>query len=238
MHLETLSAVHIWQLDLDCGALDAYSAILSLDEQARADRYFSESLRCDFMRARCALRLVLAEYSGYAPAGIVFRYGEFGKPEINWPNAGLARHFNLSHSGRHALIAVSAYPVGIDLEYMLRADCDIGALIDIVCHPREKETFKLCPPAQRAALFYRIWSRKEAYCKALGIGLQANMGNLSVEDEQALPIALVQDDRLMQTSRYYSYLLALHQANLAYSASVCLPIPDAAISLRPWALPQ
>jgi 4'-phosphopantetheinyl transferase len=238
MQLEFQSAVHVWKFDLNCAALDRYVAILSRDEQARADRYSGERLRCDFIRARCALRLVLADYSGHDPADIVFRYAEFGKPAIDWPNAGLACHFNLSHSGRHGLIAVAAYPVGIDIEYMMRTDCDIDALVDIVCHPREKEIFALCPPAQRAALFYRVWSRKEAYCKALGVGLQANMRSLNVEDGRALPITLVHDDGLMQTSRYYSYVLALHQANLVYSASLCLPIPDATISLRPWALPR
>lgn len=237
MYLETRSAVHVWQLDLDCAALDAYAAILSEDEQARADRYSTERLRRDFMRARCGLRLVLAQYSGQAPADIVFRYGKFGKPDIDWPTAGFERHFNLSHSERRALIAIAAYPVGVDLEYILHGDSEIDALVDIVCHPCEKRAFALCAPAQRAMFFYRIWSRKEAYCKALGVGLQGRLDNFSVELGPALPITLVHDDALTQASSYYSYLLVLDHAEHAYSASVCLPIPDATISLRSWVPP-
>jgi phosphopantetheinyl transferase len=118
---------------------------------------------------------------------------------------------------------MAAHPVGGDLAYMPHRDGEIGAPLDIVCHPREKEAVALCPPAQRAAFFYRIWTRKEAYCKALGVGLQAGLGNFSVELGPALPIALVHEDRSTHTASYYSYLLALDQADLAGSASVCVP---------------
>ena len=56
-----------------------------------------------------------------APAAITFSYGDKGKPELD-AEAGAGRlHFNLTHSGDLALIALTTFaPVGVDIEHIDR----------------------------------------------------------------------------------------------------------------------
>lgn len=98
------------------------------------------------------LRAVLAGYLGTDPAGVELRRDANGKPFL----AGLAPHeepasgsmpqlhFNLSHSGDVALIAVAEREVGVDVERI---------------RPR------------RSTAFYEGWARHEATVKCLGTGL-------------------------------------------------------------------
>lgn len=141
--------VDVWSIPLT----DARPEFLSPDERERAARLRFEQPRLRWVRARSALRSVLAEYVGQSPESLAFRYGEHGKPSLS----GI--EFNLSHAGDFALIAVSANaPVGIDIE-VIRPDVDIGKLLE-----RIGETDL---PDDRAQLFRR-WARREAATKATG----------------------------------------------------------------------
>ena len=233
MKLERASDVHVWKIDLRSTALDPYPNVMSADEQARAVRYYTPQLQQHYSRGRCALRLLLASYLDVAATDIVFKYGPFGKPELDTPSdKGL--HFNLSHSEQFALIAIASDVIGVDLEYMRRPDLDVKALIEIVLHPLEKAAFALHTAQSQVPFFYNIWSRKEAYCKARGVGLQATLSNLHIERGRATDIGRVLDESTAQATNFYSYSLALPHTDNSYSASVCLPIPDATITLRVW----
>ena len=116
-------AVFLWLVDLDDPALDALAPCLSAQEQARAARYRGDALQRGHRRARAALRHILAHHTGQPPATLALAEGPLGKPVLD----GLALHFNLSHSGALALVAVASVPVGIDLEQR-RARFDAAAL--------------------------------------------------------------------------------------------------------------
>lgn len=144
--------VDIWRIDLTRDR----APVLSVAEIARANRFRFESDRERWSRAHSALRQVLSRYTGMAPLELAFATGPHGKPFFEHCSAA---HFNLSHSGDWALVAVClACPVGVDVE-RIRARVDIKALLE-----RLGETDL---PALRNPLFQR-WANREARSKACG----------------------------------------------------------------------
>lgn len=106
-------------------------------------------------------------------------------------------HFNLSHSGDLALIAVTkACEVGIDVE---REDDgrDFARLARRGLDATHAEAVCLAPPEERAKRFYAAWVRREASSKCLGTGLGAKLPrrpvavrDLEVDDGYAAAVAL------------------------------------------------
>jgi 4'-phosphopantetheinyl transferase len=215
--------VHIWQVDLADSCWDVFSHILSLDEQEKADRFRTLKLRQHYRRFRSALRVLLARYSGQNAVDVRLRYGEFGKPEL----ADQLLHFNVSHSENLGLIAISLHPVGIDLELMSPLGVENG-LIDVVCHPVEKPLFERLSASERCRLFYKLFTRKEAYCKALGVGLQRPLCSLRFADSPCSIGSQVHDEDIDKVSSFFVYDIC---SVIGYAVSVCLPFSDARISL-------
>ena len=88
--------------------------------------------------------------------------------------------FNVSHSGDLALIAVlpGSGRVGVDVEWLV----DRPNLLDLastVATPRELAQLALESRRQLES-FYRLWTRKEAYLKAIGTGLSADARNVQI----------------------------------------------------------
>lgn len=158
--------VQLWLVPLGEGALRL--AELTADEQARAERFRCPQARAAFIQARAALRRLLGRYLDLPPLAIVLSYGAQGKPRLG---AGMgALQFNVSHSHRLALIAISQAPVGVDLEW-LQADLDWRELAPVCCHSSELADLQAATDSEGRARLLRLWTAKEAYLKARGEGL-------------------------------------------------------------------
>ncbi|MCS6913640.1 MAG: 4'-phosphopantetheinyl transferase superfamily protein [Myxococcales bacterium] len=161
-------SLYLWRarLDLDDAALHTCAAVLSADERARREALALPRLRRRFTAARAFLRCVLGAHLGLPPAELRFSYGRYGKPAL--PGGP---PFNLTHAEDLALLAVGTRAeVGLDLE-LLRPLPDLTGLAALCFCPAEQAALARTPPAEQTALFYRIWTRKEAALKALGTGL-------------------------------------------------------------------
>jgi 4'-phosphopantetheinyl transferase len=169
--------VHVWHVDLE-DEWDRFSPALNAEERARAERYAASGPARQFKRCRAALRVLLARHCHCAPADLSFRYGRWGKPELEMSDALVPLHFNVSHSGERALVAISGAPIGIDLQSSEHV-IDIDGLIDLVGHSEEKRALAALPRDEAMSAFYRLWTRKEAYCKAVGSGLQLSLPSIS-----------------------------------------------------------
>jgi 4'-phosphopantetheinyl transferase len=211
--------VHIWQVDLGDAIWDGFLAVLCNTEREKASRYRATALQKRYTRCRSALRLILGRYVNQAAANLRFRYGEFGKPEL----IDHRLHFNVTHCGEHALVAVSLIEIGIDLEMISQINADLPGLIDLVCHPDEKAMLSRLPEAEKSVLFYRIWTQKEAYCKMRGIGLQQSLAALHFR-ATAKPLAFqVCDDQGGQGRATF-----VHNLNILddYAVSISLAVGD------------
>jgi 4'-phosphopantetheinyl transferase len=166
----------LWYVDLDVSA-DAISSFrhwLSHDELARAERFHSDLHRARYIVGRAALRRVLADRLGCSPAAIRFSYGTNGKPMLE----GGRIEFSLAHSEGDAVIALAdGAAIGVDIE-LLRPIPDVESLARLVFSDSERRELELASDPVWA--FLNGWTRKEAYVKALGLGLTAPLTEITV----------------------------------------------------------
>ena len=173
---------HLWRIRLDASTRRAARVEHVLDEHetSRADRYIKPAHGANFRIAHGALRLILGGYAGEDPSAIEFSRGERDKPALTH-HAEL--EFNLSHSGDWALIGLMiGAQLGVDTEHA-RAARATPALAAYAFSPLEAKRLEDVERADRAAAFYRIWTRKEAFIKAIGLGLHFDLEAFDVEHE-------------------------------------------------------
>ncbi len=174
--------IHVWQAEIDREetGLRELESTLSLEEIARADRFHFVNDRNRFVAARGLLRKLLGSYLRQDPAGLEFSYGPHGKPLLAGKSASSGVCFNLSHSAGLAVYAIARERnLGIDVERVARdsAGQDIARRY---FSSREVNDLQTLPPDARAEGFFRCWTRKEAYLKATGMGLQIPLDSFSV----------------------------------------------------------
>jgi len=171
-------SLELWYVDLDVTgeALGRFRHWLSDDELARAEGFHSDLDRARYIVGRAALRRVLADRLGCSPAAIRLSYGRNGKPMLE----GAHKHveFNLAHCGGDAVIALAGgAAIGVDIE-LLRPVADVESLALLVFSDVERRELELAPDPVSA--FLNGWTRKEAYVKALGLGLTAPLTEITV----------------------------------------------------------
>ncbi len=150
--------------------------LLASDERARADRFRFAADADRYVIGRSVLRVLISDVVGMAPERIVFTYSANGKPSV----PGL--EFNLAHSGDAIVIAIHRSPIGIDLERIDRA-VDVAGLGRVCLTAREREVMQPLPLSPEA--FFRLWTRKEAWLKAVGAGLSFPLRDVDVSDAAA-----------------------------------------------------
>ena len=142
------------------------TSVLSSDEGARAARFRFAQDRRRYIAAHAALRLLIARYTGERPESLAIRADANGRPILESSEL----HFNLSHSGSWVVIAFSsAIPLGVDVEKICKIP-DHMAIARSHFATTEVEAISRLSPDQRAAAFFVIWTRKEAFAKAIGRG--------------------------------------------------------------------
>ncbi len=165
--------IHVWRLRLEPDAAEEWrlTECLAPDELARAQRFRFEPDRRRFILRRTRLRQILADYLGVTPVAVCFSNNEHGKPAIvGVAEAGDLR-FSYSHSADVALLAVTLErEVGADLEQH-RAMPDALQLASAFFAPAEVAALKQLPETELESAFFDCWTRKEAFIKALGLGL-------------------------------------------------------------------
>jgi 4'-phosphopantetheinyl transferase len=240
--LPTSDQVHVWWIDLGVTP-GAAEAILSPDERARAARFRYRRDGVRWIRARAVIRQILAGYLGLPPPDIWFTGGtpatsstspfpiaveEGGgglraKPAlVNDPRL----RFNFAHSGDRAVLAVAwEREVGVDLE-PIDADLNLASLLTAACTPAEIAHVEALSPDVRIERFLTLWTVKEAYLKAIGLGIFREPRTVEV----ALLVdghAMVHDPHEMNTSRRWDVRLldagAGWVAALAVAGSGCVP---------------
>lgn len=162
--------VELFLFDLDEALPGEALGWLVAAERERAGRFATPLLRHRFAAGRATLRRLLAERTGGHPASVALLEDGDGKPRL--AQGQLA--FNLSHAGRHALLAIgpAELELGVDIEEE-RAVLDLEALAPMCLSAAERAEFAdMTDDATRRAAFLRLWVRKEACLKALGTGLR------------------------------------------------------------------
>ena len=171
--------VHLWRVAMDgsAGHLSGYAAVLSDEERIRAERFRFDRDRNLYVLSRGALRLLISGYTGLRSDALAFRFGSQGKPALD---ADSDLEFNLSHSGGLCVLAFARkMRIGIDIEAKAR-DVAFLDLAERFFAPAERKAIAVMQPDQIRDAFYAVWTRKEAYIKALGEGVTHGLDNFTV----------------------------------------------------------
>lgn len=158
--------IDIWQFSLEKEFIGA-NALLNEEETLRAKRYHFDRHRRRFTVARATMRLILACYLRTSPTALSFNYQAHGKPELI---TEVSLQFNLSHSGNLALLAVGQdHSLGVDLEFFSNRPYEgIGQHLFSI---NENNALAKVNTPLKPLVFFRLWSQKEAFIKASGLGL-------------------------------------------------------------------
>lgn len=165
-------------------------------------QFVSEEKRARILRQRVKqnadnmlVGAVLAKYMLLKYFGIPFSsqrisYGPYGKPYLrDYPNA----QFNISHSGQFVACAVSDRPIGVDIQEVVPYCRDVANRVFSL-----EELSQVESSPDPSAEFTKIWTKKEAYLKMLGVGLSYSL------DKIALP-----KQSRVQTARYMNAFISI-----------------------------
>lgn len=155
----------------DDSILSRYQAQLSAEERARQARFRFAKDQRRFLVTRALARTVLSRYAAARPEDWEFAEGPRGRPVIAAPQTALALEFNISHSADLVLLGVtSGRTLGIDTESVTAREVDIDGL-DRYFAPQESAALLALQPHERRRRFFELWTLKESYMKARGMGL-------------------------------------------------------------------
>jgi len=167
-------------LDVPACDVDIASEVLSVDERRRADRFVFKPDRNRYIVARAQLRKLLGDRLQVSPESIEFCYGEYGKPALANQLTGQPLYFNVSHSDDVAVYAFSrSRELGVDVE----AIADMSDRDEVAAHcfsNQEIRKYKQLDDSDKPLGFFNCWTRKEAFVKALGDGLQCPLNSFDV----------------------------------------------------------
>jgi len=166
----TEEVIHLYLVPLDITAAreDELCDVLSDEEKKRAEQFKFLHLKKRFIAAQGELRLLLSRYLSQTPESIIIERTKYGKPYLQ---TNTAFKFNLSHAGDYMLCGFALNSeIGMDLE-LIRNNYSWKKISQRFFHATEAEYLQALPREQQQRDFFKLWVKKEAFIKAIGLGL-------------------------------------------------------------------
>lgn len=213
--------IDVWLGQFSALSSADYHVLLSPDEHQRAERFIDATVRHRFIIGRGMLRQILSQYINIPPEDIAFIYGTKGKPHIlNHP-----LHFNLSHAHDRLMLAISPDKViGADIEYQRPME-NMATVARMNFSPYEQTIFFNLPDDEKIEAFYRLWTRKEAYIKAVGDGFALPLSGFDITlDANPRLLRSLNDD-------VEQWAFCPVEVGAGYSATLCMTAPLTKINI-------
>lgn len=159
--------LHIWRVPVDLPQQDFVSirALMNEEEGQKAEKFYRQEDKIRFIIGKGFLRRLIGKYQKISPKTVLFRHNKQNKPLLATQNNF---HFNISHAGEWVVFALSSAATGIDIE-PINSSFNYQEVVPQFLEPSEIEFIaKSAYPHQS---FFKLWTRKEAFLKALGWGL-------------------------------------------------------------------
>lgn len=167
------------EIPTNAGKLQYFAGLMNKQERDKASAIKHPLMRDRYIAVRGLLRTVLAGYLDVGPNTLSFAYGEYGKPYL----VGYTLYFNLSHSADKLVIAISDLPeIGVDIE-QAKSRLNLEAVAQRCFSVGEFSVWSRLPEAEMLPFFYRLWTRKEAFVKAVGRGLALGLDQCEVDTD-------------------------------------------------------
>lgn len=183
LHIEE-GQIQLWQLDqadFDLSSLQADCLSWLTDgELQRYHRYQFDRHRKQLLLGRALLRVALSSYdSSITPSAWKFSQNDYGKPAISETQNSKSIYFNLSHSSQRIALVVARFPdIGVDIELSSK-ERRVEAIAERFFSPLEVTALLSLPKERQLDRFYDLWTLKEAYIKACGMGLAIPLQHFS-----------------------------------------------------------
>lgn len=150
--------------------------LLAPDEQARYRSFSSETRRHAWLTGRELLLAAHVSFIGEPDTHALLTDSNGG---VRYAHGGV--YLNLSHSGGLFAAAISDVPVGVDIE-RIRPRAVTTQAARVFC---AGEAAALQRGPDPLAGFYRLWTLKEAACKAVGLSIWDALGGACFDLEAA-----------------------------------------------------
>jgi 4'-phosphopantetheinyl transferase len=183
---------------------------LDEQEQRNAGQFLFERDRRQYVVSHVMVRRVLALESGIPESEAVIWRSSRGRPFLQKPPGGLPRggrelDFNLSHAGGHNLLGVARrHRIGVDVERLDRGEQGLDGVVHAFAAQERAWVLKAPPGRARDVRVLRLWTLKEAYSKARGLGLGLSFDSFSFEldEDRGVRAFLPPHDDLAQRWRF------------------------------------
>lgn len=183
-----------------------YRSLLSEEERARLERFAFDYLKLEYLVTRALCRTVLSAYAPETPASWRFVANQYGRPEIVSGDGGCRLRFNLSNARSLVACVVTAeVDAGIDVEEINRRGATV-TIADRYFSPAELQALQALPAGQQRERFFELWTLKESYIKARGMGLSIPLDQFSFLLDQP-SIAIAFDPRLDDSAAAWQFRL-------------------------------
>ena len=187
---------------------EACAQLLSEEERKRWQAFRFDERRREYLTTRALVRSALSRYHSLPPEAWRFQTNAYGKPAVN-PDCGLC--FNLSNSPELVVCAIAeGIQLGVDAEPFDRS-AKITELGAEVFSPLEIAQLEALREEERLDRALSLWTLKESYIKARGIGLSLPLQTISFLFSEAEGIRLEIDPCQDDDARCWRFCL-LNQA--------------------------
>jgi 4'-phosphopantetheinyl transferase len=168
----------------DPALVAALLARLTCEERARHDALVFAKNRLEFLLTRALSRWVLARWEKTKPLDLDFLRTKHGQPILNPPSD---TRFNLTNTvGLVACVVSRSRDVGIDAE-PLDEGARILGVAQTVFTQAERAALARLSEANRLHRAVELWTYKEAYMKARGLGMSIAPERFAVDYESGAP---------------------------------------------------
>jgi len=212
--------------------LAAYEGLLDAEERTRWQRFHYAADRQRFLVGRAFMRNVLAANLGRDPGGLLFTRTPHGKPELAGEDAGKL-HFNLSHTDAMLVLALSSrHEVGVDVEAVTRK-VEMLALAERYFSAQEYGELLGMDGAAQRERFFALWTLKEAWVKARGLGLRIPLDAFRFDFAGAHPVVAFSPQLDAAPQDWQFRLLTHAQCRIALAVH-CAAAQPLQLRLREW----
>jgi 4'-phosphopantetheinyl transferase len=198
---------------------DRYRNFVSVQEKQQEQRFYFAKDRHRYLLTRALVRSVLSRYVPIAAGDWRFEPSAYGRPLIvNDHELVRGLSFNISHTDGLIVLAVTgAGSIGVDTE---PAGREISMRIaDRYFSAKEVAAAKALPAALQPRRLVDLWTLKESYIKARGMGLSIPLSKFSFNlDDSRSNVISFDDDFDDFPSRWRFYQLS---PSVEYAVALC-----------------
>ena len=182
-HFHQSDEIDVWVIDAD--SINNHNVpellnVLDSSEQHRYNRFKNEDAKKEYLTGKLATRYLFSHYRpDVPPESWQFSPNSYGKLFQTGPDSSRPLHFNLSHSNGLISIGISETRIiGIDIEFA-NAATPTRELAEQCFSEQELATFLSLDAESRTKYFFTLWTLKEAYIKAEGMGVSLDLKSFS-----------------------------------------------------------